>query len=156
MEDMASEMEKLRYSKNNMRHYHEVWNRYLRYTIRTDINRHDMEQFLSECYGISADMNPPTRYQCGAIRVMNVLAYYAEFEKIYIRFPLATPLNTQIPFDSILAEFTATLKESGYAVSTIHTHERVIVRFLQFLRDDDVQYVQLIKSYPQLAKYINY
>lgn len=89
MGDTASEMEKLGYSKSSMCHYHEVWNRYLKYTVCTDIIRHDMEQFLSECYGISADTNPPTRYQRGAIRAINVLAYYAEFGKIYIRFPLA-------------------------------------------------------------------
>lgn len=128
-----------------MQHYQEVWNRYLKYTARTDINRHNMKQFLSECYGISADTKP-TRYQRGAIRAMNVLTYYAEFKKIYIRFPLATPLNTQTPFDSILAGFTGMLKESGYASSTIHTHERVITRFQQFLRDDDVQSVQDIST----------
>jgi hypothetical protein len=68
MEDTASEMGKLGYSKSSMQHYHEVWNRYLKYTVYTDINRHNMEQFLFECYGISADTNPPTRYQRGAIR----------------------------------------------------------------------------------------
>lgn len=146
MEDTASEMEKLGYSKSSMRHYHEVWNRYLKYTVLTDINRHDMEQFLFECYGISADTNLTTRYQRSATRAMNVLAYYAEFEKIYIRFPLAKPLNVQTPFDSILFGFTAMLKESGYADSTIHTHERIITRFLQFLRDDDVQSVQDIST----------
>jgi hypothetical protein len=52
---------------------------------------------------------------------MNVLAFYAEFEKIYIRFPLAKPLNVQTPFDYILFGFTAILKESGYTDSTIHT-----------------------------------
>ena len=68
MEDTASEMEKLGYSKSSMLHYHEVWNRYLKYTVNTDINWHGMEQFLSECYRISADTNPTTRYQRGAIR----------------------------------------------------------------------------------------
>lgn len=142
MKDTASEMEKLGYSKSSMQHYYEVWNRYLRYTVHADINRHDMEQFMSECYGISAVMNPSTRYQRGAIRAMNILAYYAEFKKIYIRFPLATPLNTQTPFDSILAGFTSGLRESGYAFSTVHTHERVIIHFLQFLKNDEVQSVQ--------------
>ncbi|MCJ7842123.1 site-specific integrase [Lederbergia sp. NSJ-179] len=142
IEDTAAEMEKLGYSKSSMLHYHEVWNRYLKYTAQKYLNRHDMDEFLSECYEISADTNTSTRYQRSAIRAMNVLAYYAEFGKIYIRFPLATPLNTQTPFDSILAGFTAMLKESGYAVSTIHTHERVITRFLQFLRDDGIKSVQ--------------
>lgn len=146
MEDTASEMKKLGYSKSSMRHYHEVWDRYLKYSAHTDINWHDMEQFLSECYGISTDTNLLTRYQRGAIRAMNVLDYYAVFRKIYVRFPLAKPLNVQTPFDSILFGFTAMLKESGYADSTIHTHERVITRFLQFLRDDDVQSVQEISA----------
>lgn len=146
MEDTALEMEKLGYSKSSMQHYHEVWNRYLKYTVCTDINRCDMEQFLSECYGISADMNPLTRYQRSAVRAINVLTHYAEFKKIYIRFPLADPLNTRTPFDSILAEFTSMLKESGYAASTIHTHERVIARFQQFLRDCGVQSMQNITT----------
>lgn len=144
MENTTSEMAKLGYSKSSLKHYHEVWNRYLKYTVHTDINQHDMEQFLSECYGISDDTNLSTRYQRSAIRAMNVLIYYAEFEKIYIRFPLAKPLNVQTPFDSILFGFVSILKESGYADSTIHTHERVIIRFLQFIRDDDVQFVQNI------------
>lgn len=75
-----------------------------------------------------------------------MLAYYAEFKKIYIRFPLAKPPNVQTSFGSILFSFTAMLKESGYADSTIHTHERVITCFLQFLRDDDVQSVRDINT----------
>ena len=146
MENAACEMEKLGYSKSSMQYYHEVWNRYLKYTVCTAINQHDMDQFLSECYGISADMNPATRYQRGAVRAINTLIYYAEFKKIYIRFPLAASLTIQTPFDSILVEFTAMLKESGYAASTIHTHERVIVRFLQFLKDDNVESVQDINT----------
>ena len=153
MEDMASKMESLGYSQSSMQHYREVWNRYLKHTTHTGIDRHDINQFLSECYGISEDTNSPTRYQRGANRAMNVLAYYAEFGKIYIRFPLSAPLNTQTPFDFILAEFTAMLKESGYAASTIHTHERVITRFLQFLRDDDVRSVQDIST-AQITSFI--
>ena len=73
MENAACEMEKLGYSKSSMQYYHEVWNRYLKYTVCTAINQHDMDQFLSECYGISADMNPATRYQRGAVRAYNTL-----------------------------------------------------------------------------------
>jgi hypothetical protein len=36
MEDTASEMKKLGYSKSSMQHYQEVWNRYLKYTVYTD------------------------------------------------------------------------------------------------------------------------
>jgi len=146
MENTTSEMEKLGYSKSSMKHYHEVWNRYLKYTVDTDINWHDMEQFLFELYGISSDANLLTRYQRGAIRAMNVLVYYAEFKKIYIRFPLSKPLNVQTPFDSVLLAFVAMLKDSGYANSTIHTHERVIIRFLQFIRDNDVKSVNDIST----------
>jgi site-specific recombinase XerD len=142
IKETATEMEKLGYSQSSMQHYHEVWNRYLKYTLHTDINRNDMDQFLSECYGFSLSTKPLSRYQRNAIRAINVLVYYAEFEKIYVRFPIATPQNIQTPFDSILAEFTAMLKESGYSHSTIHAHKRVILRFLQLLRDECVQSLQ--------------
>lgn len=145
MNATSSKMEKLGYSQSSLQHYWEVWNRYLKYTEHSDINQCDIEQFLSECYGISTDTKL-TRYHRSAIRAMKVLTYYAQFEKIYIRFPLTKPLNVQTPFDSILLEFTTQLKESGYADSTIQTHERVITHFLQFLRDDDVQSVQDVST----------
>lgn len=139
IKDTASEMENLGYSKSSMRHYHEVWDRYLKFTRQNDIDQHDMDQFLSECYGFSHDCKSLTRHQRGAIRAMNVLTYFAKFSKIYIRFPIANPRNKQTPFDANLDEFIATLRESDYSPSTIHTHERVVYRFLQSLRDNDVQ-----------------
>jgi site-specific recombinase XerD len=142
MKDTAAEMERLGYSQSSLRHYHEVWDRYLKFSTKTDIDRHDMDQFLSECYGISSVLNSPTRYQRNAVRAINVLIYYAEFEKIYIRFPVAAPRNDQTPFNPILASFTAMLAESGYSAATIHTHERIISCFLQFLRDGGVQSVK--------------
>lgn len=142
MEDTAAEMKRLGYSQSSLQHYHEVWHRYLRYTSKSDIDRYDMDQFLSECYGISSDLKSPTRYQRGAIRAMNVLVYFVEYGKIHIRFPLAVPLIDQIPFEPILTGFTAMLREVEYAETTIHTHERVITRFLQFLKDGNVQSIQ--------------
>ena len=138
MEDVSSEMGRLGYSASSIQHYRVVWNKYLKQTSFAGIDRKDMDQFLFECYGIAASTNHPTRYQRTAIRAMNVLAYYSEFKKIYIRFPIRKMLNAQTPFDSVLFGFIAALKESGLADSTIHTHERVVARFLRFLRDDSV------------------
>jgi len=128
--DAASEMERLGYSQESMRHYWEVWNRYLKFTSQTFIDRKDMDSFLNQTYGISSYGNKTTRYQRGAIRAMNVLHYYNETGKIYIRFPLSNPALTRTALDSILVLFQTYLREAGYADSTIHTHERVIKNFL--------------------------
>ena len=47
----ASEMEKLGYSANSMKHYWEVWNRYLKFTNEDTVNRTDMDSFLADKYG---------------------------------------------------------------------------------------------------------
>lgn len=126
----ASEMEKLGYSANSMKHYWEVWSRYLKFTNEDTVNRTDMDSFLADKYGIGTHSRKPTRYQRTALRAMNVLEYFSKTGKIYIRFPLADP----VPIDNRLIpaaeRFVLWMKEAGYAETTIHTHERVARRFL--------------------------
>ena len=128
--DVASEMERLGYSHESMCHYWEVWKRYLKFTSQTSIDRDDMDSFLKQTYGINSNSKKTTRYQRGAIRAMNVLHYYSETGKIYIRFPLSNPVLIQTTLDPVLILFQTYLRESGYADATIHTHERVIRNFL--------------------------
>lgn len=128
--DTASEMERLGYSQESMHYYWEVWKRYLKFTNQTSIDRKDMDSFLNQTYSISNNSNKTTRYQRGAIRAMNVLHYYNEMGKIYIRFPLSNPTLTRTALDPILILFQTYLREAGYASSTIHMHERVIRNFL--------------------------
>jgi len=90
--DAVSEMERLGYSHESMRHYWEVWKRYLKFTRQTSVDRDDMDSFLKQTYGINSNSKKTTRYQRGAIRAMNVLHYYSETGKIYIRFPLSNPV----------------------------------------------------------------
>lgn len=128
--DAASEMERLGYSQESMCHYWEVWKRYLKFTSQTSVDRDDMDSFLKQTYGINSNRKKTTRYQRGAIRAMNVLHYYSETGKIYIRFPLSNPVLSQTTLDPVLILFQTYLRESGYADATIHTHERVIRNFL--------------------------
>lgn len=129
MHDADSEMKRLGYSQESMCHYWEVWKRYLKYTNHTSVNKEDMDSFLKQTYGI-INNKTATRYQRGAIRAMNVLDYYGKEGKIYIRFPLSNPTSTNTVLDPILTQFQTYLRESGYADSTIHTHERVIRKFI--------------------------
>ena len=94
--DVASEMERLGYSHESMCHYWEVWKRFLKFTSQTSIDRDDIDSFLKQTYGIKSNSKKTTRYQRGAIRAMNVLQYYNETGKIYIRGPLPPPIPTAI------------------------------------------------------------
>ncbi len=129
MHDAASEMGRLGYSHESMCHYWEVWNRYLKFTNQISVNREDMDSFLNQTYGINSNSKETTRYQRGAIRAMNVLHYYNETGKIYIRLPLSNPVPIQTVLDPVQILFQTYLRESGYADSTIHTHERVVKNF---------------------------
>lgn len=130
MERAASEMEKLGYSSNSMKHYWEVWNRYLKFTNENTVNRTDMDSFLADQYGIDTHSRKLTRYQRNALRAMNVLEYYSKTEKIYIRFPLADPAPIDNRLTPAVERFVLWMRENGYAETTIHTHERVARRFL--------------------------
>lgn len=130
MEHAASEMEKLGYSSNSMKHYWEVWNRYLKFTNENTVNRTDMDSFLADQYGIDTHSRKLTRYQRNALRAMNVLEYYSKTEKIYIRFPLADPAPIDNRLTPAVERFVLWMRENGYAETTIHTHERVARRFL--------------------------
>ena len=130
MEHAASEMEKLGYSSNSMKHYWEVWNRYLKFTNENTVNRTDMDSFLANQYGINTHSRKPIRYQRNALRAMNVLEYYSKTEKIYIRFPLADPTPIDNRLTPAVERFVLWMRENGYAETTIHTHERVARRFL--------------------------
>lgn len=126
----ASEMEKLGYSSNSMKHYWVVWNRYLKFTNEATVNRTDMDSFLADKYGIDTQSRKPTRYQRTALRAMNVLEYYSKTGKIYIRFPLADPAPVDNRLTPAIERFVLWMRENGYAETTIHTHERVAGRFL--------------------------
>lgn len=130
MKCAASEMEKLGYSSHSMKHYWEVWNRYLRFTNEDTVNRTDMDSFLADKYLIDAHSRKPTRYQRTALRAMNVLEYYSKTGKIYIRFPLADPIPIINGLTLAAERFVLWMREFGYAETTIHTHERVARRFL--------------------------
>lgn len=133
MTDAAAEMKRLGYTEKSLKHYWTVWKRYLKFTSIDRIERSDMDTFLKKMYSY-VEGGDTTRYQRTAIRALNVLEYFAEYRKIYIRFPVTAPTNVETPFDSILSAFISTLKECGYAKATIHTHERVVNRFLHFLK----------------------
>lgn len=68
-----------------MKHFWEVWNRYLKFTNEAAVNRTDMDSFLADKYGIDIQSRKPTRYQRTALRAMNVLEYYSKTGKIYIQ-----------------------------------------------------------------------
>lgn len=130
MEHAASEMEKLGYSSNSMKHYREVWNRYLKFTNEDTVNRADMDSFLADKYGIDTHSRKPTRFQRNALRAMNVLKYYSKTGKIYIRLPLADPAPIDKRLTPAVERFVLWMREKGYAETTIHTHERVARCFL--------------------------
>lgn len=130
MESAASEMEKLGYSASSMKHYWEVWNRYLKFTNEDTVNRTDMDPFLADKYGIGTHSRKPTRYQRTALRAMNVLEYYSKTGKIYIRFPLTDPVSIDNRLTPAAERFVLWMREADYAETTIHTHERVVRRFL--------------------------
>lgn len=130
MEHAAFEMEKLGYFSNSMKHYWEVWNRYLKFTNENTVNRTDMDSFLADQYGIDTHSRKPTRYQRNALRALNVLEYYSKTEKIYIRFPLAAPTPIDNRLTPAVERLVLWMRENGYAETTIHTHERVTRRFL--------------------------
>lgn len=130
MNSTASEMERLGYTPESMKHYWEVWKRYLKFTKVETVSRADMDSFLTDKYGIDIYSKKTTRYQRNALRAMNVLEYYANTGKIYIRFPLANPVVVTNSLTPVIEGFVLWLKESNHADSTIHTHERVVRRFL--------------------------
>lgn len=137
MSDAATEMKRLGYTENSLKHYWDVWKRYLKYTVVNDIDRTDMDSFLKEKYSYDRGSDVlTTRNQRTAVRALNVLEYFAEYGKIYIRFPLKSPLDTDNPFRKESSTFLSNLKENGYSKATMHTHERVIIRFLHFLKDE--------------------
>ncbi|HJA56202.1 MAG TPA: site-specific integrase [Candidatus Bacteroides intestinigallinarum] len=130
MEHTAFEMERLGYSANSMKHYWEVWHRYLKFTNEDTVNRTDMDSFLADKYGIDIHFQKFTRYQRTALRAMNVLEYFSKTGKIYIRFPLSNPVPIDNRFIPVVERFVLWMRETGYAETTIHTHERVVRRFL--------------------------
>ena len=139
MENVATEMIKLGYSQSSLQHYWMVWNRYLKDTSINTIDRIDMNSFLERKYNYSVgDSKTTTRYQRTAIRALNVIEYFAKFNKIYIRFPLTNPSDKTIPFEDIFNNFIFYLKEVGFTRATIHTHERAISRFLIFMKNKGV------------------
>jgi len=138
MYSVKSAMKDLNYSASSVKHYSEVWKRYLKSTTCTDLDERDINQFLKDTYSITDDIKVLTRYQRGALRAMNVLIYFSKFGKIYIRFPLANPVNKKTPLDPLLDEYIESLKTCGYAASTLHSHEHVVRRFLHFLNEKNV------------------
>lgn len=144
VKDAAAEMERLGYSASSMKHYHEVWNRYLKFTASDTVDRADMDRFLTRKYGIPS--NKPTRYQRSALRAMNVLKHYFRTGKIYIRFPLASPVSDENVLSPAADEFLSWMKESGYAASTTHTHERVVRRFLNSAAEHGVEEISFVRA----------
>lgn len=138
MYSVKSAMEDLNYSVSSIKHYTEVWKRYLKSTDCTDLDEEDIGQFLKDTYGITDGIKVLTRYQRGALRAMNVLVYFSKFGKIYIRFPLTNPVNKETAFDLLMDEYMESLKACGCAASTTHSHGRVVQRFLHFLNDENV------------------
>ena len=53
MDGVKVEMEELNYSVSSIRHYDEVWKRYLKATNCINLEEGDIKQFLKETYGIS-------------------------------------------------------------------------------------------------------
>ena len=77
MYSVKSAMEDLNYSVSSIKHYTEVWKRYLKSTDCADLNEEDISQFLKDTYGITNDIEILTRYQRGALRAMNVLTHFS-------------------------------------------------------------------------------
>lgn len=153
VDEAAESMEKLGYSPGTMRHYWEVWNRYLKFTKSITIDKSDMDTFLAKIYGIVPNTKESSRYQRNAIRALNVIKFYSDTGKIYVRFPLSNPVTVSTCFDLILENFISSLSESGYADSTIHTHEVVIKRFLDHIYAAEVKEVIDI-NYQHIAAFI--
>lgn len=138
MYSVKSAMEDLDYSVSSIKHYTEVWKRYLKSTDCIDLDEGDISQFLKDTYSITDGIKVLTRHQRGALRAMNVLTYFSKFGKIYIRFPLANPVNKETAFDPLMDEYMESLKTCGYAASTMRSHGRVVRRFLHFLNAGNV------------------
>jgi len=138
MYSVQSAMGGLNYSVSSIKHYTEVWKRYLKSTDCIDLDKGDISRFLKDTYSITDSIKILTRHQRSALRAMNVLTYFSKFRKIYIRFPLANPVNKETAFDPLVDEYMESLKTCGYAASTMHSHGRVVRRFLNFLNDGKV------------------
>lgn len=130
--DVKNCMIDMNYSKNSIRHYEEIWKRYLKFDSSLQLNDDKIQLFLNQIFNYDGTTKP-TRYQRSAIRAMNVLIHYQKYQKIYIRFPLKNPIQIVTPFDDLRNKYITFLSDNYYASSTIHTHDRVVRKLFEFL-----------------------
>lgn len=130
--DVKNCMIDMNYSKNSIRHYEEIWKRYLKFDSSLQLNDDKIQLFLNQIFNYDGSTKP-IRYQRSAIRAMNVLIHYQKYQKIYIRFPLKNPIQIVTPFDDLRNKYITFLSDDYYASSTIHTHDRVVRKLFEFL-----------------------
>ena len=134
------------HTESTVRHYREIWNRYLKYTSECVFNESDWMAFLNEAFGIASLSDKRTRRQSQAIVAMRVLKEYLTEGQC---FPWVIPRKEPTPvpdgYCDVIMQFETDMKEKGLSEQTRSDYARNLRRFAVFLSKNGMDDIRHLK-----------
>lgn len=122
---VEDEMRRLGYTENTIRHYWEVWNKYLRFSQTEEYSLAEVNDFLKSAYGIDEslpDQNLST-LQIWKFHRMQVLKSFSKFGVIFnCDRPKAVSVECR-NFQPEITRFIQQCEQAGYGYSTMSDYK---------------------------------
>ena len=140
-------LDELGYSEGTKTRYRSCWNCFEKYADLKNIQDFTLEfgyEFLVNHYRVDfdIDLTPYQRFTVRSIKVLNDFLKDGTFNKCYQRKGLQVP---DCYFD-ILMSYVENLKQSNLTDRTIQGKQIIIIRFLYFLKTNEISDISKIQS----------
>lgn len=122
---VEEEMRRMGYTENTIRHYWEVWKKYLQYSQAEEYSLSEVNDFLKSVYGIDETIagQELSGLQIWKYRRMQILKSYSKFGVIFnCEKPKAISVECQ-SFQPEIARFIHQCEQAGYGSSTMSDYK---------------------------------